>query len=182
MDEVWLSQHTSVRQASSERKRWTRLSGDLQLSWSHKISACLGMIYSLLHTPSLMPQKLPQCRIFSRCLWGSLNKGNLRKMKSQECVLKIVGLACLPPRQKEAVCSPVVLPARLLNWIKSVFKFLIKLAVLLVFVAWTPDWVKQWDNTANGDAAQTQEAQRWGRAETCLPTRSCDDALRHHLH
>lgn len=70
----------------------------------------------------------------------------------------------------------------LLNWINSVFKFLIKLAVLLGFVAWTPDLVKQQDNTANGDTAQTQEAQQLGRAETCLPARSCDDALRHHLH
>ena len=46
----------------------------------------------------------------------------------------------------------------LLNWINSVFQVLIELVVLLRFVAWTPDSVKQWDDTPKGGTAQTQEA------------------------
>lgn len=181
MDEVWLSQHMSVRQASSERKRWTRLSGDLQLSWSHKISACLGMIYSLLHT-STFPKSCLSAGYFLGVCGAALTRVTWERWRARNVFSRLWGwLVCHHVKRRQCValwfCQP-----RLLNWIKSVFKFLIKLAVLLVFVAWTPDWVKQWDNTANGDAAQTQEAQRWGRAETCLPTRSCDDALRHHLH
>lgn len=45
---------------------------------------------------------------------------------------------------------------------KLFFEFFIELAALRVFVAWTPDSLKQWDYTANGGTAQTQEAGQHG--------------------
>lgn len=62
----------------------------------------------------------------------------------------------------------MVLPAKPLELDKLFFKFLIELAVLRMFVAWTPDSLKQSDNTANEGATQTQEAGYLGRVDACL--------------
>lgn len=102
------------------------------------------MIYVLLYTPSLTPQSCLGAGYFLGVCGAALRRVTRERWESRKCVSLDCGTGLFAIKSKGSCwvalwfCQP-----SLLKWINSVFKLLIKLAGLLVFVAWTPDSVKQ---------------------------------------